>query len=81
MNLERIKFGLALLCIEVLLVILYVGFVGYDVQADASHRPNSINPSYGGKVPGQNSISKYDSSNCKTWKISNILHITKSFAC
>lgn len=62
MNLDRAKFGLILLCLEVLIVLLFTIFVGYDLQADGSHEKHHVNPSQGGLRPQANTIVKYDSS-------------------
>ncbi|OXA60151.1 Ammonium transporter Rh type B-B [Folsomia candida] len=61
MNLDRAKFGLILLCLEVLIVLLFTIFVGYDLQADGSHEKHHVNPSQGGLRPQANTIVKYDS--------------------
>ena len=56
MNLERMKFVLTLLCVEVLIIILYVLFVSYDKDADASDPRNSMDPSFGGYDQEKNPI-------------------------
>ncbi len=60
MNLARAKFGLSLLVLEVLIVSLFVIFVGYDLQADGSHIRHHLNQGLGGLKT--NTLPKYDSS-------------------
>jgi len=64
MNLERMKFGLLLLAVECVVIVSFVAFVGYDIEADGSHFKNNIDPTYGGVRPHTNTIARYDSRNC-----------------
>jgi hypothetical protein len=59
MNLERMKFVLTLLCIEVVILVLYIQFVGYDAGADASDVKNSLLPIRGGYRKEQNDINHF----------------------
>jgi len=59
MNMDRMKFIMLLLCVEILIIILFVEFVVYDVEADGSNRRNSLNSMYGGLDPAKNAINHY----------------------
>lgn len=59
MNWERGKFGFFVLLFQIVLLIFFILYGKYDLEADASYRPNSLNVNKNGNDPADNTIEKY----------------------
>jgi hypothetical protein len=59
MNWERGKFAFFVLVFQVALLIMFILYGKYDLEADASYRPNSLNANKNGIEPNSNSVEKY----------------------
>lgn len=60
MNLESYKFSCVVICIELIIFIIFILLSQYNSDADGSHVKHSLIPAFGGKLPKDNSISRFD---------------------